>query len=116
MTLEEFYAQVGGSLDEAKRRLYKEELIKKYLKMFPADESFSGLKAAVDAQDWKQVFAITHNLKGMAANLELTRLFEVSSNLCEDTRNGAPTGDAVAQYNAIASEYQNVINAIEQVG
>lgn len=115
MTLDEFYAEVGGSLEEAKRRLYKEELIKKYLKMFPADESFSGLKVAVEAKDWKQVFAITHNLKGMAANLELKNLYEVSSNLCEDTRNGEPKGDAQAQYEAIEAEYNKAVAAIEQV-
>lgn len=115
MTLDEFYTEVGGSLEEAKRRLYKEELIKKYLKMFPADETFAGLKAAVDSKDWKQVFAITHALKGVAANLELKNLFEASSNLCEDTRNGEPQGDAEAQYQVIETEYHKAIAAIEQV-
>lgn len=115
MGLDEVYQQVGGSLDAVLKRLPKEDMVRKYLKMFAADESFSQLKSAVDAKDWRSVFAITHNLKGMAANLELNRLFEVSSNLCEDTRNGEPTGDVDAQYKAIEAEYNKAIAAIEQV-
>lgn len=115
MDLSEFYTLAGSSLETALSRLMKEDRIKKYLGMFLADENFSHLEDAVKSQDWKQVFEITHALKGMAANLELKNLFEASSNLCENTRNGEPSGDVDAQYEAIATEYNKVADAIKQV-
>lgn len=115
MTLEEFYNQVGGSLDEAMARLYKEDLIKKYLGMFLRDDSYTKLGEAVAAKDWREVFATSHNLKGMAANLELKNLFEASSVLCEDVRHGDPTGDMDAMYAAVKTEYENAVAAIKQV-
>lgn len=115
MTLDEFYIQAGSSLNDALARLYKEDLIKKYLRMFMVDESYTKLGEAVAAQDWKEAFAASHNLKGMAANLELKNLFEVSSTLCESVRNGAPTGDMDAMFAAVKAEYEKTIAAIEQV-
>lgn len=115
MTLEEFYPLVGGSLDVALTRLFKEELLKKYLKMFLADESYVQLGKAIENKDWRQVFAHSHSLKGVAANLELVNLFNASSELCEDVRNGDPTGDPVAMYEKITEEYNKAVAAIEQV-
>lgn len=115
MTLEEFYVIAGSSLDNALARLRREELIKKYLKMFLLDDNFSKLGPAVEAADWRAVFEATHALKGLAGNLELTNLFSVSSALCEEVRHGDPTGDAKAMYQAIADEYNKVSEAIKQV-
>lgn len=115
MTLEEFYTKVGSSYAAAMARLRKEELIKKYLTMFLDDPSYKQLCDAVAAQDWRAVFAASHTLKGAAANLELTNLFQAASEVCENTRHGDPELDIEKQMEAVHTEYDIAVNAIREV-
>lgn len=115
MTLTEFYEQVGGSYETAINRLRRDELIKKYLKMFLDDASFAKLDAAVSAKDVTAVFEASHALKGLAANLELTRLFNAASAICEDTRHGSPAGNLDEEMAAVKNEYNLAVASIQEV-
>lgn len=56
MTLQEFYARVGGDYSATLSRLPSEALIKKFVLKYPGDPSFEQLRAALDAQDWELAF------------------------------------------------------------
>ena len=51
MTIEEFYASIGGSYEEARNRLMNDTLIKRFLEKFLLDQSFSALTSDLDAKD-----------------------------------------------------------------
>lgn len=115
MNLTDFYQQVGGSYEVAIARLRKDTLISKYLKMFLADDSYAKLAEAYEAKDSRKIFEASHALKGLAANLELTNLFNAASTICEDTRHGEPTGDIDKEFEAVHTEYDNAVSAINEV-
>lgn len=113
MDLQELYANCGGSYDEAINRLRKEELVKKYLKLFLADESYEQTIAAAENADWQQCFSASHNLKGVAANLSLDNLQHAASDICEACRNGAPEGDVSGMVEAVKASYAATVEAIQ---
>lgn len=115
MTLEELYQQCGGSYAGALERLRRDELITKYLGMFLKDPSFAELAEAVPAKDWKAGFAASHNLKGVAANLGLESLRAAASDICEEMRNGEPTGNMEEMLAAVKVEYEKAIEAISSL-
>ena len=53
MTLQEFYARVGGDYNATLSRLPSEALVKKFILKYPGDPSFAQLKDALAAQDWE---------------------------------------------------------------
>ena len=75
MTLQEFYAQIGGSYADTVRRLCSE------------------LCEAVDRSDWESAFRAAHTLKGVAQNLGFDRLYAVSVPLTEAMRGAKPLDD-----------------------
>ena len=40
MTIQECYAQMGADYNEVFRRLYNEAMIRKFVRLFPKDDSF----------------------------------------------------------------------------
>lgn len=115
MTIQDFYEQIGGSYDDAVARLRKDALVAKYAKMFLQDPSYDELCAAVSAKDWKAGFAASHNLKGMCANLSFNELFKVSSDICENLRNGSPDNMVGDQLQAVTREYERVAAAVSEL-
>lgn len=51
MTLQEFYARVGGDYNATLSRLPSEALVKKFILKYPGDPSFAQLKDALAAQE-----------------------------------------------------------------
>jgi HPt (histidine-containing phosphotransfer) domain-containing protein len=74
------------------RMLGKEEMYRKFLTKFRADQNISKLAEIMDGNGFDdpgnraEVFNITHTIKGVAGNLGLTEIYETSGNLCEMTR------------------------------
>ena len=75
MTLQEFYAQIGGSYADTVRRLCSESFVLRFVKKYPANPSFDELCEAVDRSDWESAFRAAHTLKGVSGNLAMTELF-----------------------------------------
>ena len=74
MTEKEFYDQIGGSYEEARARLMRDALIRRFVLKFRDDPGFGELQAAAAAQDWDAAFRAAHSLKGVALNLAFARL------------------------------------------
>lgn len=84
----------GADMDGAMNRLLNdEELYATCFGYFMDDPSFAALGTALDSKDYAAAFEAAHSLKGVAGNLGLTRLYQLSGGLVEPLRHGQP-GDA----------------------
>ena len=64
--------------DGKKRVMNNGKLYAKLLTKFKTDTSLNELIASADAQDWEKAQVAAHTIKGIAANLSLTELFNQS--------------------------------------
>lgn len=112
MTIQEFYTAVSGNYAEVYGRLMTDKRICKYLLKFKDCDDYQNLEDAIDAGNWPDAFRFSHNLKGMCLNLSLTALATVSSDLCEEFRNGAPQKDISSMNDDVKREYARVIEAL----
>ena len=112
MTLQECYAQMNGSYEEARSRLMMDSMIERFLFKFLDDRTMANLRAAVAAGDAAVSFREAHTMKGVAANLAFTRLRQAASDLTEQLRGqDAPADPALLA--AVEASYAQVVNAIE---
>lgn len=79
MTLDQFYRAVGGTAAEAAPRLGGADATRRFLRLFPLDDSFPRLSEALGRGDVQTAFRAAHTLKGVAANLGLERLRSLAS-------------------------------------
>lgn len=86
MTLEAFYAKIGGNSADVLRRLPSEAMVRKFIGKYPADTSWGSLESAIDSQDWEAAFRAAHTLKGVAQNLGFQKLYLSSTALTEALR------------------------------
>ena len=89
MTVKECYENIGN-YEDAVQRLMKDALLKRFLLKFIDDPSYSRLKAALAQEDYPEAFISAHTLKGIAANLSLTEVFEYSNQITEILRDKQP--------------------------
>ena len=81
--------EAGVDVDGALARLMQNEgLLTRLLRAFLQDTNFAQLQQALAARDGKAAFAAAHTLKGVSANLSLTRLTESVSEVVEALRAG----------------------------
>ena len=68
--------------EEGKKRVMNNgKLYAKLLTKFKTDTTLNDLVDFVEAQNWEKAQAIIHTIKGIAANLSLTELFNQSINV-----------------------------------
>ena len=115
MTIQEFYDRIGGGYEDAMALMRKEERVRKYLGMFLKDETFAALEQAMGADDMEAAFTAAHTLKGVTANLSLTRLQQLSSALTEDLRYGRDLPHAREAFPEVAACYRETTEAIRQL-
>ena len=89
MTTEQFYEKIGGNYADTVSRLMTEERILRFVRKFPADESFNALKDALARKSQEEAFRAAHTLKGVAQNLGFTALYEKASAVTEVLRGGS---------------------------
>ncbi|MCD7709522.1 MAG: Hpt domain-containing protein [Clostridiales bacterium] len=94
MTLKDWYYYSGSDYESAMKRLLTEERVIKYLHKFAESSAYKDMIDAWKAKDYEATFMAVHNIKGVCANLGLTRLWEASDALCEDLRGGTPSDAA----------------------
>ena len=107
MTLQEFYARVGGDYSATLSRLPSEALIKKFVLKYPGDASFEQLRAALDAQDWELAFRASHTL-GM------DRLYKAAATLCDAVRGPKPLEDA-SLWPPVLAAHEEVLAAVREL-
>ena len=86
MRIEEVYIELNGNYADAKIRLMNDRLIEKFLRKFPNDPTMGELRKAVEVGDRELSFRMAHTLKGVAANMAFTELYDAASNLTEQLR------------------------------
>lgn len=115
MTLQEFYARIGGNYEATLRRLPSEALVRKFVLKYPGDPSFNQLKDALAAQDWETAFRAAHTLKGVAQNLGFDRLYTAVFALTEQLRGGKPMQNE-QDWLAVQQAQKTVLDGIAQFG
>ena len=114
MDLEALYEQVGGSAGEVLKRIPSEKMLRKFVGKYLADPTFGNLESAVAVQDWKGAFLAAHTLKGVAQNLGMEHLYQVSSALCEAVRGPKPLTDP-ALWPPVEEAHAQVLAAIQEL-
>lgn len=118
MKVKEFYKKINGDYDDMFERVSSDELILNFVKRFPSDTTYAQLMNAVQKADITASFEASHKLKGIAANLSFSQLYDAVSELCEQLR--SQTGFVDAELvQKISKNYDVVlceINRLEEGG
>ncbi len=90
MTLQELYAEIGGDYDQAVRVLRMDKLIDKHIRKLTQNGVAENLLSAGKSMEPTTLFEAAHAMKGVCANLGLTALSEMASEIAEEYRPGNP--------------------------
>ena len=90
MTLPELYREIGGDYDQALRVLRIDKLIDKHIRKLPNNGLVENLLEAGKTMDPDRLFEAAHAMKGNCANLGLTGLSALASDIAEAYRPGNP--------------------------
>lgn len=88
MTLEELYASIDGDYEQALRVLRMDKLIDKHIRKLTKNGVVDTLIASGDTLDPTQLFESAHAVKGICANLGLTKISNAASEIAEEYRPG----------------------------
>ncbi len=111
MDIKEAYTLIGGDYSGVLGRFGKTELVYKFAKKFSDDPSYKSLCASLDAKDYGEALRAAHTLKGVCANLGLTKLCEASSLVTEELRAGR-TDKLDELMPTVAAEYNKAVSAL----
>lgn len=114
MTLEQFYAAVGGDYEQTLSRLPSEALVKKFVLKYVDDGTCKELAEAISNRDWATAFRAAHTLKGIALNLGFDALYTVSFKLTEALRGDKPLTD-MSLWAAVDEKHKQIVEAIAQI-
>ncbi len=90
MTLQELYQSIDGDYEQAARVLRMDKLIDKHIRKLTSNGVVDHLIDAGRTMDPVQLFETAHAVKGVCANLGLTRLSALASEIAEEYRPGNP--------------------------
>ena len=118
MTLQELYESIGGDYEQALRVLRVEKLVDKHIRKLAGNGVVDNLLAAGETMDPTQLFETAHAAKGVCANLGLTRIAELASEVAEEFRPGTPRtmsdGEVKDRLQAISSLYETTKEGIDR--
>ena len=89
----------------------REELIIRLLCKFPEEKCYCLLEESLKNKDYNKAFENAHNLKGITANLDMHRLYELTCVLVEKLRANQYDG-VEGDFEGIKDEYEKVVAAI----
>lgn len=113
MDVQAVYAQIGGDYADALERLRKPERIEKYLVKFRG-QSLAPLEEAVAGGNAEEAFLQAHTLKGICANLSLTRLANSASDLTENLRARTMDADTPGLLENVKKDFALVMDAVSK--
>lgn len=114
MGIKEFYSEIGSSYKDVADRLGSEDFILHFVLKFKEDENFDLLKAALKNGDTDTAFRAAHTLKGVAANLGFTVLYNAVSQITEALRNG-DIASAKGLFPNVSEKYTAVLKAAQKL-
>ncbi len=113
--LEQLYACVEGDFEEVIGRLGgNESLVRRFLKKFLDDDSFSLLQTSLENGDVKSAFRGAHSLKGVTATLGLGKLYKSAYEITELLR-AEKMDEAKTSFPQLEKEYVQTCNLIEEL-
>lgn len=117
MSLKDCYAAFGGSYEDVRDRIPKDEIIKKFLFKFLTEPSYDNLCKYLECENYTEAFRAAHSLKGVSQNLGLAVLEKSSSAITELLRNSEEKQvnkeGCKELLKQVTSDYSVVIGAIE---
>ena len=114
MTLQEFYAVVGGDYNEAVARMMGEAMLRRFIGKFPDDPSFTVLEQAIAASDREAAFRAAHTIKGLCLNLAFGKLLASSEALTEALRHEM-SANAAELFAQVKADYSLTLDAVNQL-
>ena len=114
MGIKEFYTETGSSYKDVADRLGSEDFILHFVVKFKEDENFDLLKAALKNGDTDTAFRAAHTLKGIAANLGFTDLYNAATPITEALRNG-DIALAKELFPNVSEKYDAVLKAAQKL-
>lgn len=118
MTLEELYESIGGDYDQALRVLRVDKLINKHIRKLTTNGVVDNLLAAGETMDPTELFETAHAVKGVCANLGLTKIADAASDIAEEYRPGNPrklSDDEVKEkLQFVADQYETTKEGIQR--
>ncbi|MDO5377809.1 MAG: Hpt domain-containing protein [Clostridia bacterium] len=113
MSVEAFYAAIGGNFEGMMARMRSRERVLRFVRRFPMDGSFALLESSLEKGEEREAFRAAHTLKGVCQNLGFDRLYRVSAELTEALRPGAMRMENVPELMEKTREgYRQVVEAI----
>ncbi|MDR1688648.1 MAG: Hpt domain-containing protein [Clostridiales bacterium] len=101
------------NIEEGLNRLRGNKAIyARMLKLFLAGEELSGFEAAIGRGDLKEAANVAHAIKGVAGNLSLNKLFELSALLMAKLRAGERDEAMIANFLTVAANTRESVNAV----
>lgn len=114
MTIQQFYEHIHGDYQDFHARMPSDALILRFVRQFPSDTTYLELMDAVQKGDITQSFLAAHKLKGLAANLAFSALFEALSALSAQLRAQTEQADP-ALVQRVSEGYRLILREINRL-
>ena len=118
MTLQELYQAIDGDYDQAIRVLRMDKLVDKHIRKLVKNGVIDMLLAAGETMDPTQLFESAHAVKGICANLGLTKISDAASEIAEEYRPGnsrkLTDAEVTERLQAIAQMYDKTKAGIQK--
>lgn len=115
MDIRNFYDEIGSDVNDVEKRLGSLETAKYFVKKFQNDKTYSLLTEAYGEDDNGKAFRAAHTLKGLCSNLGFDALYTSAAALTEALRSGRPLAGTEQLYEAVKTDYEKLISAIDGV-
>ena len=116
MKLKEFCKMLDIDYDSNLLKFGNNEMLyRRFLKKLLEDTTFEELKSQWEEKQYKNIETLAHTLKGVSANLGITRLYRFSDELVQKIRN-EEFNDLKETYEKLENEYirtKDMINELE---
>lgn len=111
--LDSLKAAGADTEDGLKRCLGKEDFYLKMINLALKNENFELLEGALKTEDYVKSFELCHALKGVIANVSLTPLYDLISDLTEKLR--ACTGAETANGGALETDGEDFLELYKKI-
>lgn len=114
MDIKRFYEETNSNYQAALSIMMSDALIERMIKKFMENNSYQAILDAYQANNIKEVFALSHSFKGVTGNLALTSLFNIASDLTEMTRDKeeADIGEEIEKLKSAYSLIEEKYNSL----